>query len=80
MLEIPSFQNISTHAIQIFAFESEYDLILPISLWTTALEMEQTRRSPSAVNSLFIDGLVQERRNSSANALELRLSCTNPLI
>ena len=25
-----------------------------------------------------IDGLVQERRNSSANALELRLSCTNP--
>ena len=26
-----------------------------------------------------IDGLVQERRNSIANALELRLSCTNPL-
>ena len=26
----------------------------------------------------LIDGLVQERRNSSANALELRLSCTNP--
>ena len=25
-----------------------------------------------------IDGLVQKRRNSSANALELRLSCTNP--
>ena len=25
-----------------------------------------------------IDGLVQERRNSTANALELRLSCTNP--
>ena len=25
-----------------------------------------------------IDGLVQERRNSNANALELRLSCTNP--
>ena len=24
------------------------------------------------------DGLVQERRNSIANALELRLSCTNP--
>ena len=24
------------------------------------------------------DGLVQERRNSSALALELRLSCTNP--
>ena len=27
-----------------------------------------------------IDGLVQERRNSSANTLELRLSCTNPSI
>ena len=25
-----------------------------------------------------IAGLVQERRNSIANALELRLSCTNP--
>ena len=27
-----------------------------------------------------IDGLVQERRNSIANALELHLSCTNPWI
>ena len=27
-----------------------------------------------------IDGLVQERRNSIANALELHLSCTKPLI
>ena len=27
-----------------------------------------------------INGLVQERRNSSALAMELRLSCTNPLI
>ena len=27
-----------------------------------------------------IDGLVQERRNSIANALELRLSWTNPSI
>ena len=27
-----------------------------------------------------IKGLVQERRNSSALAMELRLSCTNPLI
>ena len=25
-----------------------------------------------------VDGLVQERRNSIANAQELRLSCTNP--
>ena len=28
----------------------------------------------------YFDGLVQERRNSIANALELRLSCTNPPI
>ena len=27
-----------------------------------------------------IDGLVHERRNSIANALELRLYCTNPSI
>ena len=27
-----------------------------------------------------MDGLEQERRNSIANALELRLSCTNPSI
>ena len=25
-----------------------------------------------------VDGLMQERRNSIANALELRLSCSNP--
>ena len=28
----------------------------------------------------YIDGLAQERRNSSALAMELRLSCTNPSI
>ena len=28
----------------------------------------------------YIDVLVQERRNSSALAMELRLSCTNPSI
>ena len=31
-------------------------------------------------HSLYIDGLVQERRNCIANALELRLYCTNPSI
>ena len=30
--------------------------------------------------NLHIDGLVQERRNSSALTMELRLSCTNPSI
>ena len=32
------------------------------------------------LDSLHIDGLMQERRNSIAYALELRLSCTNPSI
>ena len=32
------------------------------------------------VSYLHIDGLMQERRNSVANGLELRLSCTNPSI
>ena len=31
-------------------------------------------------NQEHINGLVQERRNSIANAMELRLSCTNPSI
>ena len=28
----------------------------------------------------YINGLVRERRNSIANAMELRLTCTNPWI
>ena len=32
------------------------------------------------VPDLYFDVLVQERRNSSALAMELRLSCTNPSI
>ena len=33
-----------------------------------------------SINTRYFDGLVQERRNSIANALEIRLSCTNPSI
>ena len=36
--------------------------------------------SPESTGTNNIDGLVQERRNSSALALELHLSCTNPSI
>ena len=32
----------------------------------------------SGLHMFYIDGLVQERPNSIANALELRLSCTDP--
>ena len=32
------------------------------------------------IEAIDIDGLMQERRNSIANALELRLSCIDPSI
>ena len=35
-------------------------------------------RQCQSVLAKHIDGLVQEKRNSSALAMELRLSCTNP--
>ena len=34
----------------------------------------------TCVQDPYFDGLVQERRNSIANAPELHLYCTNPLI
>ena len=42
--------------------------------WYT-LEIPQIK---SAWLGLILNGLIQERRNSIANTLELRLSCTNP--
>ena len=39
-------------------------------------EQQFSQRGPV----MHIDGLVQERRNSSALAMELHLSCTNPPI
>ena len=48
---------------------------------TTTLD---TYASPSTWDRLqykqYIDGLLQEKRNSSALAMELRLSCTKPSI
>ena len=41
---------------------------------------QNTMAPDNRLNSRHIDGLVQERRNSIANALELCLSCTNPSI
>ena len=32
------------------------------------------------IDNTYFDGLVQERHNSNALAMELRLSCTNPSI
>ena len=41
---------------------------------------QNIHQSLNPQNTPHIDELVQERRNSIANALELRLSCTNPSI
>ena len=40
----------------------------------------QPRIQWTSVNCPYISGLMQERHNSIANALELRLSCINPRI
>ena len=39
--------------------------------------LQLTSPCTTAMCASYIDGLVQERCNSSANALELHLSCTN---
>ena len=41
--------------------------------------MANTLELPVLPSAIKINGLVQEGRNSIANALELCLSCTNPL-
>ena len=50
---------------------------LGCGVWQGAEEISRTCRYTTGAN---INGLVQERRNSIANALELRLSGTNPSI
>ena len=44
--------------------------------WSNASQGSRPERESKA----YFDGLVQERRNSSALAMELRLSCTDPSI
>ena len=43
-----------------------------------ALAPKRQPMEPPQPGNYDFDGLVQERRNSIANALELHLSCTNP--
>ena len=50
---------------------------IPVS---SAGRMGSTSTTAQCTGMVNIHGLVQERRNSSALAMELRLSCTNPLI
>ena len=47
--------------------------LFPTMPWNT-----WTKQQLISTYTEWIDGLVQERQNSIANALELRLSCTNP--
>ena len=61
---------------------ASWAVILPIILSTDHLKWNLGLATTVVFNLHHYDtgGLVQERRNSSANALEFRLSCTNPSI
>ena len=48
------------------------------SLMFTSFMHSYSILPPNDVHNVYVDGLVQERRNSSALAMELRLSCPNP--
>ena len=56
--------------------------VLSAFIWeVTKLAIFRRDHTPDPNNlKEYIDGLMQERRNSSALAMELRLSCTNPWI
>ena len=51
-----------------------------VSIYTEIKMMKNTWLCVIFSPAHYVDGLVQERRNSSALAMELRLSCTIPLI
>ena len=61
-----------------FKFVELYWINVSESEWI--LGLTQGHKPHGKITHSYIDGLVQERRNSIANALELRLSCTNPSI
>ena len=87
--------ELSAHYVVFLCFALFWNwLILPVFFRVTSLELgkpygcsssiEATLKNMSKyitrIHAEYINGLVQERRNSIANALELRLSCTNPSI
>ena len=57
-----------------------------VSIWSTSNRIEiilliiSILLSHLSLGWLYVDGLMQERHTSIVNALELRLSCTNPSI
>ena len=58
--------------------------LLPILFYTTDYQQSSLLANLPRIRihstAHDMDGLVQEKHNSIANALELHLSCTNPLI
>ena len=64
----------------------EYDIsvknVTEFMVWTNSIELlcENIQLDSKYFHRWYTDELVQERHNSIANALELRLSCTNPSI
>ena len=59
-----------------FKEPDRYFFFCKIEISLTERLLNKNFSTPTA--ELHIDGLVQERRNSTASALELRLSCTEP--
>ena len=55
-----------------------YHVILVEIQICVSSQLEEVMKCETRNVDQHIDGLMQERRNSIANALELRLSCTNP--
>ena len=68
--QLDPWEHISNQNVTIFIEESEFENVV----------CENVSHFVSASVCWYINGLVQERHNSIANALELRLSCTNPSI
>ena len=55
-------------------------MILTYLAWNIQAQQMHHQVMNSMLQMLYIDGLMQERRNSSTLAMELRLSCNNPSI
>ena len=71
LLHVFLFMVINT--IQIYSAHSNFKIIYLMIHCVSATNVYQV----NSLSSSWIDRLVQERRNSITNALELRLSCTN---
>ena len=75
---VVSCRPIFTHILQGYYTGTGHLKIAPVSIkqpWRMWVDI-----SYISTMNWYINGLVQERRNSSALAMELRLSCTNPSI